>query len=344
MDRGRAYTDAEVKRLESQIRQFYMDAEAEAKERLDAHLKRFEKNDSIMRGKLSKKDYAKWREMQIMTGKSWKGVCNDLATMYTNATKEAYKATNASVVDVFCENVNYNVFAIESFAGAEISRTLMDTKQINRLLRDQPNLLPLKEVEKTKNGRKFTAKVQRWNKQKVSNAVAMGLSQGDGSKQISKRLRMVTDMDYKSSVRNARTSLHAAQNAGKLESMFEAEALGIKTEKQWLTVHDGRARHSHRQTDGEIVPLKETFSNGCMHPADPLAPPEEVYNCRCTMFTVIDDKRLDTENLPMDAYGKGSYEEWKASKANYESSKAVGQDRIIHEENGSESIDTKAYR
>lgn len=317
MDFGHKYTDEELKRLERKFKKVYKQAEKEASEKLQTHLQKFADKDAVMRarlasGEVTAKQYKDWRAMQMMTGKRWEDIRDDIANRYANARKEALIATNASLVDVFAENVNYSTYTLESFTGVNTSFALYNRTTVGRLVRDNPNLLPLKEVD----GKNFTTKVVRWNQQKVSSAVAQGILIGEGSKKIAKRLRQVTGMNYRSAVLNARTALTAAECAGKLESYRRGAEYGIDTKKQWIATHDGRTRHTHRQVDRQVVPLNETFGNGCEYPADPLAEPAETYNCRCSMIPVVDGQALDMSQSNT-ATGQ-TYEEWKNDRAFYE--------------------------
>lgn len=54
------------------------------------------------------------------------------------------------------------------------------------------------------------------------------------------------------------------------------------TEKTWHTIIDKHTRDSHRNMDGETVPMDEYFSNGLMYPHDIDGDPSEVVNCRCS--------------------------------------------------------------
>lgn len=73
-------------------------------------------------------------------------------------------------------------------------------------------------------------------------------------------------------------------------------------QKQWLATLDSRTRHSHAMLDGKTVDNQEPFSNGCMFPGDPQGPPQEVYNCRCTLLAKV--KGVDTSDaLRRDRYG-----------------------------------------
>lgn len=339
MDKGHEYADKELKRLEWKFKKVYKQAEKEVTQTLRDHVNKFEAKDVLMKNKLAKGEitkegYKRWRTSQIAVGKQWEQVRNQIANNYTNAYKEAYRAINDSLLDVYAENINYSMFAMEAFTGTNISYQLLNESLVRKLVKDNPNLLPLKKVD----GKSFTTKVERWNRQKVTSAVTQGIIQGEGARGIAKRLRVVTDMNMKSSILNARTAVTSAENIGKLDAYQKAEELGIKTEKQWIATHDGRTRHTHRQIDGQIVPLKETFGNGCMHPGDPLADPAETYNCRCTMVPVVDGDGVGT---PETANGM-TYEEWKNEKSKAEPQQSYYKELTKKEFSGYSDSELKA--
>lgn len=71
-----------------------------------------------------------------------------------------------------------------------------------------------------------------------------------------------------------------------------------QTNKEWISAHDHRRRHSHREVDGKIIPAKEKFQVNRYRgkklvgvdfmdgPGDPEASPENVIHCRCTAAIV----------------------------------------------------------
>ncbi|MDX2277726.1 MAG: phage minor head protein [Hyphomonadaceae bacterium] len=82
----------------------------------------------------------------------------------------------------------------------------------------------------------------------------------------------------------ARTEIGAAQNAGMIGA---AEQLGIRVIKTWVAIQDGRTRTSHSLVDGKTILPGQKFEVGdaqLEYPGDPNGPPEEIINCRCTMF------------------------------------------------------------
>lgn len=83
-----------------------------------------------------------------------------------------------------------------------------------------------------------------------------------------------------------RTALTGAQNAGRIEAMHEQQEMGIEVKKKWIATLDDRTRDAHAQLDGQVVDVDEPFrvdGMEIMEPGDPSAPPELVYNCRCTL-------------------------------------------------------------
>lgn len=88
--------------------------------------------------------------------------------------------------------------------------------------------------------------------------------------------------DYRA-FRIARTEVVAASNFGSYFAALQAsDNIGITTEKEWVDSSDDRVRESHKDMDGERVPVNEKYSNGMDYPADMLnGRAKEVIHCRC---------------------------------------------------------------
>ncbi|GIE28968.1 hypothetical protein Ait01nite_020130 [Actinoplanes italicus] len=88
----------------------------------------------------------------------------------------------------------------------------------------------------------------------------------------------------------ARTETIGAYNAGTLTAWLTAEqALDERLDKVWVSTHDQRTRHDHRDADGQRVALDGVFMVGgqpMRFPGDPAGPAGQVVNCRCTMIEV----------------------------------------------------------
>lgn len=306
MDANEKRTEKTIEELEKRITEVYTQAEKEVQEKLDKHLAKFAEKDEkkqaqLKAGEITKAEYKSWRQGQIATGERWANLRDEMAKDLTRADVLAMSMSKGVLPEVFADSHNFGTFQIES-KGVNTSYTLYDKDTVMRLIRDDPKLLPDRNVDIPKD--------LRWNKQHISNAVTQGILQGESIPQISKRLERVVGMDKNSAMRNARTMVTSAQNAGRLESMKRAEEMGIPILKQWLSAHDKRVRASHQHLDGQEVPVKEEFSNGLMYPADPDGDPEEVYNCRCTIISDVDVENLDSA-VTSDEYTDMNYEEWE---------------------------------
>lgn len=313
MDYMHQTTDKQLKELEKRLKVHYRKANFEMQRKLSEYLKTFDAQDrkmfeQVKSGKITKDKYKKWRSDKVLLAESWKDIRDQIAKDYTNANKQAAEIIAKDIPNVVAENRDYSTYDIEQKIGYDTSFALTDRETVNRLIQERPNLLPSV----------YASKDTAWNRKLITSAVTQGIIQGESMAKIAKRLTKVTEMNRNSAIRNARTAVTGAENAGRQSGFERASDLGIKLEKQWIATKDGRTRHSHRQVDGEIVPVNETFSNGCEYPADPLGLPEETYNCRCTMISQIKGHEIDRlSELDMSKMGGMSYDEWKASKPNY---------------------------
>lgn len=310
MDAGQKQTGKILKEMEKKITAIYEQTAKEVQAKLDDYMRRFRIKDEIKRkalkkGQITEAEYKQWRLGQIMIGKRWEEMETVIATDLTNANMVAASVINDHTPDAYAIGSNYATFEVEAGSMLNTSFTLYDRHTVERLVKENPKLLPKARVDIPKD--------LRWNKQKLNSAITQGVLQGEDLDKVSRRLQSVTDMDRSSAIRNARTMMTSAENGGRFNSYLRAEDMGIEMEKQWLASLDGRTRHSHAAQDGEHVPIKEEFSNGLMFPADPDGDPREVYNCRCTMVAVVGE--TDPTVNPDEVYRDSSledidYEDW----------------------------------
>lgn len=313
VDEGHKQTDELLAELEKKISREYDSAAKAVQKKLEDHLKAFERKDKVKKellksGQITEAEYKHWRLGQIMIGKRWEEMEKTLATDLTNADRLATSMINGYMPEVYALNHDYGTFDVEHGSMMDTSYTLYDRQTVERLIRDNPNLLPSPKVD--------IAKDMRWNKQHINSAITQGILTGESIPDIAKRLRSVTDMDKRASIRNARTMTTSAENAGRIDSYKRAQGMGLNLKQQWLATLDMRTRYSHRELDGEKVDVGEEFSNGCKFPGDPDGEPEEVYNCRCTMMAVFEGINDNASDLMSrnSKLGDMSYEEWRNSK------------------------------
>lgn len=79
------------------------------------------------------------------------------------------------------------------------------------------------------------------------------------------------------------------------KAVADGRVLREQLKRFWISTHDGRTRHSHREIPkmnadgvGQDEPFKSPLGN-IMYPADPAAPPANTIQCRCAVFTRISE-------------------------------------------------------
>ena len=314
--------DAELRK---RIEQTYSQAASDMEQKFNQYMKDFARKDAVKRdlvskGLMSDKDYVKWRKGQVMIGERWKEMRDVLAQDLTNTDKIATSIINGYLPEAYAIGHNYGTFQIERGSCINTSYTLYNREAVERLIKDEPRLLPVTQWELN------APKDMRWNHQHITQQITQGILQGESIPQIAKRLERVVGMDERAAMRNARTAITGAQNAGRVDAYRRAEKLGIGVEKEWLATMDNVTRDSHIDMDGEHVPLNAQFSNGMDYPGGS-GPPEEVYNCRCTVIPRLTDQdysKSDLDRWRDPDLGNMTYDEWKDSHA--------GRDVPMHEE------------
>ncbi|GGL55091.1 phage head morphogenesis protein [Halocalculus aciditolerans] len=127
----------------------------------------------------------------------------------------------------------------------------------------------------------------------LSEALARGYREGMSIPDIADVLEdeVFEDMRGWESERIARTNVVSGSNKGATEAYRDSGAVG----KEWVATSGPRTRKTHREADGQVVPIDGTFVVGgaqADHPGDASLPLDELINCRCTVAPVRDPARL----------------------------------------------------
>ena len=311
-DAGHEETDVLLARIERKVEKVYRKAVVESRDKLNEYLKKYKaddekKREAVKSGDLSEEAYQKWRKDHMIKGKQYQDMLDVLTDDYVNADKIAMSIVNEYTPEAYAINRNYAAFEIEKGLQIDTSFTLYDRQTVERLIREKEILLPKPRVDIPKD--------RRWNRQHIRDQITQGVLQGDSIPNIAKRLQKVAQMDKAAAIRNARTAVTGAENAGRVDGYKRAQEMGIDLQQEWLASLDMKTRHSHRQMDGVRVNVGQKFPNGLRYPGDPEGPPEEVYNCRCTLVAALTG--FDFSGMPRRNKLNGmSYEEWKREKKN----------------------------
>lgn len=319
MDAGHKATDKIIADMEKRLKAHYKQASDEVQKKLDNYLAAFKAKDAKHLADLQKdftkenyEEYIRWRRNQILISERWAEMRDSLAQDYHNANQIAKSIIDGYKPEVYALNHNYGMYDIEHSAGIDTSYTLYNRQTAERLMRDNPNMLPPPGKKTSK--RIAEGKDVLWNKQLIQSSMMQSLLQGESIDKIAKRLATaVGESNEKAAVRNARTMATGAQNAGREDAYKAAEEKGIEMQQEWVATLDDRTRHSHRMMHGERIDVGGTFSNGCRYPGDPSGDPEEVYNCRCTMVAQIKGFETDTVTYSP-KMGDMTFEEWQGDK------------------------------
>lgn len=338
MDRGQKETNKILKDIEERINAEYSLAVTEIEEKLNDYFARFKKKDEtwqrwVAEGSRTEKEYEEWKVGQFAVGKRWSDQKDVIAHDLANANEIAKAITRSEVADIYARNYNYATYEIEKDAHIDTSFTQYSKESVNRLMADNPDVLPApgKKVSKEI----AEGKAVRWNKQQLQSVMIQGILQGESIPKLATRLaNTVGDKNRKAAIRNARTMATGAQNAGRVAAYKRAESKGVELEQMWLATMDNRTRHSHRWLDREVRPVGEAFSNGCEYPGDPKGDPAEIYNCRCSLRGVVKGLDRRSGQFRDDSKIDGmSYDEWRDAKP-------VSQD-IQHQEKVGKAIKQK---
>lgn len=316
-DKGYDLTEKELKALEKRIYDSYKEAYDGLTDIIKEYFAKFADRDEAEKarmdaGEITEEQYKQWRLAQIGRGKRFEALRDKVAERMTNTNAAAVAYVNDATPGIYSLNRNFAAYTIEQVTG-DVGFDLWDEQTVKRLIVEQPELMPYYPPKRAlKRGIDLA-----WGKKQITASVTSSILQGKSIKHMADDLqsRIVT-MNRDSAIRTARTAVTGAQNAGRMDSYFAAEKMGIECRKEWMATLDGRTRHSHAMLDGEVVDNDKKFSNGCRFPGDPNGAPAEIYNCRCTLVSAIEG--IDTSNgKRRDRYGilpNMTFAQWEKSK------------------------------
>lgn len=340
MDSGYAEMIHEVDVLEYRINQYYRQAERELQEKIEKYYKDFDRLDQkkkelVNSGKLSEADYKTWRHNKIMTGKVWEQRKDVISRDLYNTNYKARNMVYDELPDIYASAHNFATYQIENGAHVDTSYTLYNKEAVERLIADNPDMIPYQEINKKKD--------ISWNKKNLQAVMIQGVLQGESIPHLAKRLsKTVVQKNRACAIRNARTMATSVYNGGKMDAFKRAKALGIDMKVRWRATFDDRTRDSHRRLDGEVVEVGQPFSNGLTFPCDMSflnnlksggsekvinfsKGCRETYNCRCTIQGVVKGLEPRAIKYRSDKAVGIPYEEWKKGhKAANEYRKANG--------------------
>lgn len=328
-DKAHTWTDEQLKGLESRIAAEYKKAAEELQEKIDDYFEQFKKRDAeqlqlLQDGKITRRQYTQWRLAQIGRGKRFEALRDRVAERMTKANTVAAAYINDATPGLYSLNRNYAAYTIESQVGRDVGFDLWDEQTVQRLIVEQPDLMPYyPEKRAVKRGIDLA-----YGKRQITAQITSGILQGESIKHLADRLQTnIPDMNRNSAIRAARTAVTGAQNAGRMDSYHAAEKMGIELEREWLATLDNRTRHAHRILDRQRAKMSEPFrvdGYEIWFPGDTSAPGYLVYNCRCTLDSEVKGvpkdpnplrRAIDPETGKSVLISDMSYAQWESWKS-----------------------------
>lgn len=140
----------------------------------------------------------------------------------------------------------------------------------------------------------------------ITGQLAAGVTLGEGAADLAVRVDEVLSVTDSARWPNratviARTEAMGALNGSRFDAFQAAvdDEPDVAFERMWLSTVDSRTRPTHREADGQRVPVGDPFSVGgfpLMFPGDPAGPAAEVIQCRCTSLLVERGENVDLSN------------------------------------------------
>lgn len=341
-DYAHEWTDEQLEQLERKMGSAYRQAEREMRQKMEEALKEHASQREAREKALDDSDEAMkahklWLEDESRRLTQMGGMVDVLAESATNANIKAAAMANDILPAVFTENANHAAFEIDKAIRADTAFTLVDESTVRYLMGlDEYDPL-IHEVIDMGPARPYVQSLRktdidvprdiRWNRQKFTAAITQGILQGESIPNIVKRTQDIFGSNYAAATRAARTACTSAECAGRVSSYQRADRLGVPLVEEWMATVDSRTRSSHRQADGQRVEVGESFDVGgyeLKYPGDPAGPPQEVYNCRCTIRGQVKGFEDSGQEGRWMRLPKGmTYDEWKGLSPNYSKSRKV---------------------
>lgn len=272
-DKAHVLIDKRLEQLEKKLEAQYAAAALSVQKKADAYFKQFEKQDKAKRkevddGKLTEQEYKRWRKKTIMAKINFVAFKKSIADMMFAVNEEATKIITKELPYIYAEGHN------------QLGLSQLDA--INVLSARGGVPYPVYEVDKSRD--------MAWNEKKIDAIVLGGIASGLSLMSVGKIASRLVSQNLSAMVRNARTTVTAAENKGRIDSYIEAQDEGYKVQKKWVAVIDGRTRHAHEELNGKIQDIDKPFRNSTGEiwwPGDPSSAPANRMNCRCHLVPLV---------------------------------------------------------
>lgn len=314
--------DEELISLEKRISALYEEASTELSEEYERFYANYQREYESRRqmvesGDMSEIEFENWCRNRIFRSNRYQAMIRMLTDVLVNSDVAAMAAVNEQLPYTLAES--YDFISSLGFEAADQAGISMGTFQIynadsvQAIIRDNPDLLPVVDLPED----------ELWNRNHINNEITQAIIRGDSMQQVARRLQSVAAMDNRAAIRNARTSMTAAENLGRTESARRLKEKGLPVDEVWSATHDARTRDSHLLLDGTRRDEKTgKFGVGIIEepylrfPADPEGQAKEIYNCRCRLNVQIAGIDHSRDDELYEQFMRENYpDDWQALQA-----------------------------
>lgn len=268
-------------------------------------------NDTLKEVKAKLKDYMTnyedlpyWKQMQ--TGQLVK-LQDEITELLNSAYPKAVDVATNFKTDQLQKGYNGVFYHAENQEGVSLG--------FNGLNKD----FVRSAVQEPVAGKKLSQRLYKRKEQlakRAQGAITTAVLQGKGYSYMARIISGNTDATYRQAMRIARTEGGRMRSIGKQKAYEEAEELGVKVQKMWVSTLDSMTRSSHQHLDGQVVDVKDDFIG--LEGARAKGPrlfgdPSEDVNCRCTTVTVVNGVKpaLRRDNETGEIIKFKTYKEWE---------------------------------
>lgn len=138
-DIGVAETELLISEVEKRIKKEFKQAKEEVRQKALKYFKQFAEKDKTWKqmlenGEVTEEQYKNWRTGQMIVGKRWETLRDELADVYVNANEAAKVAVAETLPAIYASNHDYLTFTIEKAAKVNTGYRLIDRGTIERIL------------------------------------------------------------------------------------------------------------------------------------------------------------------------------------------------------------------
>lgn len=223
------------------------------------------------------------------------------------------EAIREMLIQTYSDSYYRTFHAVEQDTKEPMTFSLLNTQEVDEKV-DEP-------IDGAQLGDRITRNAALLY-QGIRDAIAKGLAEGESYQEIAERLQRELEIDANRALLIARTQGHRAQQAGRLDSLIEAEGQGVEMVKVWDATLDKRTRPAHRILDGMAIGMKEMFVSpaGGRGPAPgQMGNPADDINCRCVVRGELlgfgpMERRARNDDGTTSVIPYQTYTEWAKSK------------------------------